>query len=633
MRQRIAVILGEADCEYAMELIPYIYEEAAKHDMDVVVFANYGTYDKNLTLYSDGEESVTHIPDIASYAGVIVEESRLNIPGMSDRLYELLRHYADEVPVVYLKAVREKCYGVLASDRQAMRMMTEHFIKVHGFTRICHMAGRTDLEDAHERERGYREAMEAAGLSVGENMVYWGDYWYNNADAALDTFLKTDGKYPEAIVCANDYMAIGILRELKKRGLRVPEDVCVSGYDNIDDSKLIDPPLTTIEVPKKEMACMAVETIVRVGSGEEVPRVQYAESGFKIHLRDSCGCEVFDGQQNLARKISYMEYHVYGMDMGVCLQSGLQVALDMDEIYSVADGYFSYNCASEGYLCLCEDAIRGARRAIDRMDAYTDTMILKRIFFLDPEHNYESPNISFERRHLLPEEYFASEKPLLSFVYSIHLLNRAFGYLVLRYKEGGWPNKYTQAYAHSLGNAIDDYNIRSEYMDMDVIRRVYLMDELTKLNNRRGFEQNLQTALDRARRRKRYMSLVSIDLDSLKYINDNFGHAEGDFAIVQVAEAIRACLGGEESAARYGGDEFAVILLSDRPGRGEAFQEAFAAQMRKADDRSGRPYPIHASIGCCDVSNVNDDIQKIMRKADERMYENKRKYKEATAGR
>ena len=628
MRKRIAVIIGEADCEYAMELVPYLYEEAAKHDLDVVVFANYGTYDKNLTLYSDGEESVFNIPDITTYEGVIVEESRLNIPGMAERLYHHLLEYADEVPIVYLKSVKEKCYSVLASDRQAIRMMTEHFITKHGFTRICHMAGRSDLEDAHEREKGYREAMEAAGLKVGEHMVFWGDYWYNLAGEALDTFLREDGEYPEAIVCANDYMAIAILRELKKRGKRVPEDVCVSGYDNIDDSKLVEPPLTTVEVPKKEMAYMAVETVVRRRAGENVPRVQSVESGFKIHLRDSCGCTVFDGQQNLERKIDYLQYHVYGMDMGVCLQSGLQVALDMDEIYSVADGYFSYNCASEGYLCLCDDAIRGGKRDIDKMDVYTDTMLLQRIFYLAPDRNYESPEQPFERRLLLPEKYFEAEKPLLSFVYPIHLLNRAFGYLVLRYEEGSWPNKYTQAYAHSLGNAIDDYNIRNEYMDVDVIRQIYLMDELTKLNNRRGFEQNLQTTLDRARRRKLKMTLVSIDLDRLKYINDNYGHAEGDYAIVRVAEVIRACLEEDESAARYGGDEFAAILLSDKRGRGEAFAEKFIQRMKDADVHSARRYPIHASIGFCEVEDLNGDLQKIMRRADERMYADKRQYKQ-----
>ena len=632
MRKRIAVIVGEADCEYAMELIPYLYEEAAGHDLDVVVFGNYGTYDKNLTLYSDGEQSVINIPDIASFAGVVVEESRLNIPGMAEHLYEHLSQYTDRVPIVYLKAVRECCFGVLASDRHAIRMMTSHFINQHGFRRIFHMAGRTDLEDAHERERGYREAMEEAGLPVGEHMVYWGDYWYNKADEALEFFLQEDGEYPEAIVCANDYMAIAILRELKRRGKRVPEDICVSGYDNIDDSKLVEPALTTVEVPKKEMARIAVDTIVRYHTGEKLPAVQYAENGFAAHMRDSCGCGVFDGHQNLARKIRYMEYHSYGMDMGVCLENGLQTALDMDEIYSVVDAYFRYNRAAVGFLCLCEDAIRGARRAIDRMDVYTDRMLLKRVFYLDEERNYDSPDLTFDRRQLLPDVYFESEKPLLSFVYPIHLLNHAFGYLVLRYEEDNWPNKYTQAYTHAIGNAIDDYNIRSEYMDMDVIRQIYLMDELTKLSNRRGYEQNLQTAMDRVRRRKLTMTLVSIDLDDLKTINDNYGHAEGDYAIVQVAEAIRGCLQEGESAARYGGDEFAVILLADHKGRGEVFEEKLRDRIREADAHSEKPYPIHASIGCCEVRRVQEDMTKIMRKADERMYEQKRSYKSLHTG-
>ncbi|MCR5800898.1 MAG: GGDEF domain-containing protein [Lachnospiraceae bacterium] len=628
MRKRIGVIVGEADCEYAMELIPYIADAAARENMDTIVFANYGSYDKNLRLYSDGEKSVIRIPVIDSLEGIIVEESMLNISGMSTDLYLHLREYADHIPIVYLKTIKDRFNSVIASDVKAMKTVTEHFIKDHGFKRICHMAGRSDLEDAHDRCKGYLEAMQEAGLEVKDNYIYWGDYWYNKVGEALDTFISDGEGYPEAIVCANDYMAIGIVQELIRRGVNVPGDVCVSGYDNIEDSKLMSPALTTVEVPKRDIAEIAVDTIVRERRGESAERVRCIEKGFNLMLRDSCGCGHFDGQGDLQRKLRYIQYHNYGMDMCVLLDNGYHISFDLDGIFSVADGYFKYNRAKVGYICMCTDYIGKQNRPVEKVSSYTDKMLLERVFYLDEDKNYDSPGIKFDRSKLLPDQYFESEKPGLYFVYPIHSLNHAYGYLVMQYDKGFWPNKYTQSYTQTFGDAIDSFNIRSEYMNMDEIRRAYLTDELTGLRNRRGYEQNIQTAVDRVKRRKLKMALASIDMDGLKYTNDTFGHSEGDQALRKIADVIAGCLDKDDCGARIGGDEFAVILLYKDSGRLARFVRDFEVGLDRINRESGKPYTMHASVGICEVGSVGKEFQKYMDLADERMYVNKRKYKE-----
>ena len=631
MRKRIGVFIGELDCEYAIEMVPNIFNAASRKGMDLVVFGNFGTYDRNISLYSDGEKSVIKLPDYDKYEGIIIEESRFNIPDMASRMHEELTPFLDRVPVVYLGADKENCYSVIGSDRKAIKTVTEHFIKEHGFKRIYHLAGRIDLDDAHERHRGYMEAMEEAGLSVTDNMVYWGDYWYNKVSEALDHFLDGGDEYPEAIVCANDYMAIAMIAELIKRGKRVPEDICVSGYDNVEDGKLVSPPLTTIEISKERMAETAVDIIVRARQGEDVPRVTYIEDDFRIIPRNSCGCCHFDENRALASKLLFLRYHFFGMDMSVLLQNGLSIAFDLDGIFTSADGFFSYLKADAGYLCLCDDAIGRNKRTLDNMDSYTDKMILKRIFYQDEEKSYDSPDQVFGRGDLLPPDYMDSiydGEPKLLFVFPVHSLNHPYGYLVLHYQGEDWPNKFTQAYAYALGEAIDNYNMRSEHMVLERIKRAYLMDDLTDLYNRRGYEQNLQTCVDRMRRHGLKMTLVSIDMDGLKYINDNFGHSEGDFALISVADAVRSCLDDDEYASRNGGDEFAAILLSDDEKRAERFERNMNERLSYVNEWSDKPYPIHASMGFCTVYKAGENIRAAMKKADDLMYLNKKKYKE-----
>lgn len=632
MRKRIGLLLGECDNEYAMEFIPYVFEEAKRFDYDVVVFGNYGAYDQNLSLYSDGEKSVYKIPDYSTFDGFIVEESRFNIQGMEKDLFRYISKNCD-VPVVYLKAKKDKFNSVIASDKDAIKGITEHFIKVHKFTNICHMAGRRDLQDALDRMQGYLEAMEEAQLKVSNHMVYWGDYWYNKGAEALDYFLDGKDEYPEAIVCANDYMAIAVIRELKKRGIRVPEDVCVSGYDNTEDGRLLDIPLTTVETPINEMAVLAVNMIYNLNKGKEFPRVQYTSDRMKLILRDSCGCEKFDGARNLEHKIKMLEQQKYGMDMFASLENGYHIAFEEDEIYQTADGHFKYTRANTGYLCLCEDAFRSNDRPIDMVNEYTDDMVLKRVFHNGVGVRYGSPDTPFKRSELLPGEIFETKEPQLYFVYPLHSLNMCYGYMVFNYSDDNWVNKFTQFYTMELGEAIENYNIRSGYMDLEDMKKMYLMDELTGLSNRRGYEQNLQILLDRARRRGLNLTLVSVDMDGLKYINDNYGHSEGDFGLKKIAEALRSCLNEKngETASRHGGDEFAAVLISSDKRRYLKFEADFADALQIANEKANRPYDIHASMGLFVVENLYDNIQSCIERADERMYNNKLKYKETHA--
>ena len=142
---------------------------------------------------------------------------------------------------------------MLLENKQPMKNMTRHFLEDHGFRDICYMSGKKELWDSAQRLEGFLEAMEEKGIPVTEHMIFHGDYWREKGKVAIDWFMEGRDTYPQAIICANDYMALSICEELRERGVNVPEDVCVSGFDYVYEAKFYQPSITSIFVDFPKM--------------------------------------------------------------------------------------------------------------------------------------------------------------------------------------------------------------------------------------------------------------------------------------------------------------------------------------------------------------------------------------------
>ena len=121
-------------------------------------------------------------------------------------------------------------------------------------------------------------------------------------------------------------------------------------------------------------------------------------------------------------------------------------------------------------------------------------------------------------------------------------------------------------------------------------------------------------------------------MDDLKSINDKYGHSEGDYALITLANTLKAFTNDNEICARFGGDEFSAVLISDDRGRADKFLDSFLRELSNASLTSGKPYPIHASTGVCELKGGDTkQIIACMQTADKHMYMNKRMYKKARA--
>ncbi|RAM38355.1 LacI family DNA-binding transcriptional regulator [Arthrobacter globiformis] len=154
------------------------------------------------------------------------------------------------------------------------RLATQHLIEL-GHTDIAHFAGSMDWFDGRVRKRGWEAALREAGLEPGLCIEGdWSPRWAYEAGLQL----VRDGRIPQAVFAASDHTALGLIRAFAENGVRVPDDVSVVGFDDIEGSDFFLPPLTTVRQDFTALALMSTEVLIGAMEGREVDRTPIAPS-------------------------------------------------------------------------------------------------------------------------------------------------------------------------------------------------------------------------------------------------------------------------------------------------------------------------------------------------------------------
>jgi len=151
-----------------------------------------------------------------------------------------------------------ECCSVFVNHKQGGYIATKHLIE-NGHKKIGCIAGPLQLEDSMYRLKGYEKAMEEAGLTITKDIIYEGNYDPQSGAEAVDYLLE---KKISAIFAFNDMSAYGAYKRLRQKGLSIPEDVSLVGYDDIFFSELLDIPLTTVRQPVYDMGAEAVKQLI-----------------------------------------------------------------------------------------------------------------------------------------------------------------------------------------------------------------------------------------------------------------------------------------------------------------------------------------------------------------------------------
>lgn len=622
-RKTIGIILFDITAYYQQQLVHTLSKTASKRGYNLLTFSAFTIYGSD-TKNAAGEYNILHLIPYEHLDALIVCHDTFNSDEAVDELWKLVTERC-QAPIISIRKKVNGCYNILVEDTDAIPTFVRHFHDVHHFDRIAFMSGPYNHPDAIFRLEKYKEAMAELGLDCPEEYIFEGDFWKNCAADAANHFMNLTNR-PQAIVCANDYMALSLCKELTLQGYSVPQDVAISGFDDVRDARANVPPLTTCSVSIPDMAKKAMETIDTLLNGKEAPACTFVPT--KIIIRNSCGCEsstMKDLSLSRMYEVELMEqlinHNAHNTFVSISLEN-MTSAEDIGDYLRLED---VPDIARDFYLCL----------GIHGNGAYPQVK-KKAPGFAKRSHSIYSlrdlnpiATSSFETKKLLPPEAIR-EEPMAVFFFPIHYLEYNFGYVAATSNGEEAQDTLFHSWLSLIGNTLENSRIRAKNQALlEKLNMLYHEDFLTKLYNRRGFEQFSEEEFTEAKKHNIKTMTLSIDMDNLKYINDVYGHSHGDLALQTIADAMRQACSGCEICARIGGDEFAVFGYDYSEEKAKQYTENFLQYLKDFNADSSLPYCVNASFGYT-ISDPSLSIsrEQYMKVSDDLLYQNKRKRKE-----
>ena len=192
---------------------------------------------------------------------------------LTEELSEMLNKHKD-IPKVVMDwgPDTSQADNIIDNSEEGGYLATKYLID-HGHTQIACLSGHFEKAVCKERIQGFKRAMNQAQLDINEDWILEGNFECDTAVLAADQLVAMDNR-PTAIFCFNDTMALGLMSRLQQKGIRIPEDISVIGYDNIELAEYFSPPLTTVHQPKRRLGKNAFEILLkRIKDKEHEKRV------------------------------------------------------------------------------------------------------------------------------------------------------------------------------------------------------------------------------------------------------------------------------------------------------------------------------------------------------------------------
>ncbi|MDR3013197.1 MAG: GGDEF domain-containing protein [Chitinispirillales bacterium] len=283
-RPTLGFFVSELENPYAQTLVRGITDAAVEADANVIIFPgkspkvpyNY-RYQYN-AIYKLATKD--HIDALILATGTMVNF-------LSDAEFKDFYGRYSDIPLVSISIPLEGISSVLIDNKVGLRDVFEHLVDVHKLKKIAWIGGPESNVEAQERLQVYREVLLKHGLVYDESLVVTGDFTKYSGVRAIEEFLDVRKVSFEALAAANDEMALSAMEELQKRGYKIPQDIAVVGFDNVESAHYSSPSLTTVAQPIYEQAYNAVQLAFRLIGGRGAHNIALPTT---MVLRESCGC-------------------------------------------------------------------------------------------------------------------------------------------------------------------------------------------------------------------------------------------------------------------------------------------------------------------------------------------------------
>ena len=193
------------------------------------------------------------------------------------------------LPIISMGVLLPSLPSIRIDMHDGMQKLLTHLIEDHGRRKIAFIRGLEVSQDAEDRYQAYLETLQQYEFPLESSLIISGDFHRHSGTSAVKQLLDTVGPVFDALVSANDNMAIGAMQALQAAGIHIPDDVLVAGFDDIEETRATAPSLTTVRAPLYLLGCKSVDLVLSKLSNEDLPEQILLET--EIIRRQSCGCQ------------------------------------------------------------------------------------------------------------------------------------------------------------------------------------------------------------------------------------------------------------------------------------------------------------------------------------------------------
>ncbi|MBQ7274154.1 MAG: GGDEF domain-containing protein [Clostridiales bacterium] len=588
------------------------------------------TINSDIYWEEDRQATEKYVFDLIPYRyidAVIIMDEKIKSHKIAGKIINNAK--AHNLPIVIADGNYEGASCIGYDYDQGFEKVVRHVIEHHHVCRPHIMAGHVGNEFSDKRIEVFRKVIEENGITFEDSMVSHGNFWADPCRIATQALIDR-GDMPEAIICANDIMAITVSEMLIKAGFLVPQDVIVTGFDGYDEIYFTNPKITTATCDIIQMANVTAELVTDALRGGAVQN-RLIEPTFQAN--QSCGCPEHNEHPAILRNRFRESFARLNDDNRVLtlITSSMQMSKTPGEMVSQLESYkMDHTFFVVDRRCFEKDINYFTDKHIQ--DSKKEFVMIYDSEF--PEKYKEGTLDLSSREGELFEDVMApnlcarimeltkSGYPLI--FNALDFMNRPFGFSCFHFNDfliSNYTNTLSVTNAVSIG--IGGYiNIRYQRTLLKEMDEMYRHDALTGLFNRIGFQNQLKALLKEPEYQDIPVTIIMSDLDGLKYINDNYGHAEGDSAIYQVANALSKSVPESSLSTRFGGDEVFSIVFGECDA--DAIIKNIDQTLEAYNAVSDKPYTVATSCGYTTaVLDKDFDMNKCIKDADAAMYKAK----------
>ena len=630
MKKKIAVFSTGWGSNILVQCLHGMKKIFETNNTDIYLFLTFAALHESPDI-TEGELNIFRLPDLHKFDGVVICSNLIDFKGEIDKIVK--RALEADIPIVSIGSVVKDTCSVISDNYSGMRNLADHLITHHNTKKIYVIGGNKDNEGAKDRIRALKDIMKERGLSLPDTNIFYTDWFITAASHLTREWCRNDD-LPDAIVCANDSLALTACLTLKDCGIEIPKDVIVTGFDNSPDAHIFFPSLTTVDQNFIKCGEEAANIMLSLISGQDADPVTVVDSVPVV--RESCGCPEDTGSVLLRQQAAA---NAYSRQMNDNMQarydrSRERLILSCESISEIKQKFIQNLMDNHDYegdnfhIFMDESAYRSV----------SDVSVSMRRIGYDEEL---SVLCSIRDGKFLEDSKFPSSELLpipedgkshLYIFTPLHYNQYSAGYMVFVDSIKELEEKTLRSYYQGINYSMEKFrqNMYLKYMN-ERITELAQIDTLTHIKNRAAYEnkrKELQNNIDIIPGYE--FGIVMFDANDLKGINDVYGHEAGDEYLKNCCALICRVF-SHSPVYRIGGDEFLAVLEGNDYVDRDILLNKFQNDMAKISKKATAPESkVSIACGMC-IFDKNDhkNVDDIRNAADEKMYENKKKMKQS----